>query len=959
MTTPIRRKLIEVALPLESINEEGAQRKRKAPTGYPTAIHKWWAQRPVAAARAVIFAQMVDDPSSWPDLFPTKKAQEKERQRLFSIIEELVLWENTTNDEVLQRARDEIWRSWRRACSENVDHPRAKELFHRDILPAFHDPFAGGGTLPLEAQRLGLESHASDLNPVAVVINKALIELPPLFRDYEPVNPAWQSKHQGEKALIQWKGASGLAEDVRFYGDLVLSEAAKRIEGHFPRLKVTHELAQGRPDLSTFVGKELLVVAWIWARTVKSPNPAFRDVDVPLATSYLLSSKKGREVYLEPIKASRTYEFVVRTGKPSNPEATSKGTAAGKRGAFRCLMSDAPITYDYIRQEGQAGRLGSRLMAIVVETGAGRTYVSPTIDQETAALMVKSRWEPEVQLQGKARVNVSNYGLNTQADLYTHRQLLALSTFAELIENLHSRVMHDAKGAVLAPSFDPKLYADVIVLYLAFVLSRMVHHSSAICTWLPKDSAIRQTFSKQALPMTWDYVEGNPFGKSSAAWKQCLKVVTSCLDWVPATGKGAATNVDAIEMNGEVPHSLVISTDPPYYDNVSYADLSDYFYVWLRKCLKNSMPALFATMATPKEPELIASPQRHCGAQNAEHFFLEGMTRALKTLSLKAHPAYPVTIYYAFKQSETADDTGTTSTGWETFLEAICKAGFAITGTWPMRTEGDNRLLSVGANALASSIVLVCRPKDENAPTTSRRDFHTALQRELPVAVQNLQRGNVAPVDLQQAAIGPGMAVFTRFERVLDAGGKSLSVRDALAIINETLDEVLAQQEGDFDSDTRWALTWFQEYGFSEGAFGRADDLARARNTSVDGVADSGIAASGKGKVRLLRPEELPDNWDPERDKRLTVWEIVHHMIRILDKGETSAAELLAKLGSKAEIARELAYRLYSICDRTKRGQDAQRYNALVQSWPEIVAIAAKIPKVAQEVQLGFEGMNE
>lgn len=945
-----KKKLIEVALPLEAINKASA-REKSIRHGHPSTLHLWWARRPLAAARAVIFAQMVDDPSSYPDLFPTEKAQEKERQRLFRIIEDLVQWENTTNEKVLQQARDEIWASWRRACAENVDHPRAKELFNRHKLPAFHDPFAGGGSIPLEAQRLGLEAYASDLNPVAVLINKAMIEIPPKFAGKPPVNPKsrGQMGHSGS-----WRGAQGLAEDVRYYGQWMRDEAEKRIGHLYPKIKVTKEVARDRPDLKPYLDKELTVIAWLWTRTVKSPDPAFACVDVPLALTFLLSTKAGKEAYIETVIEDGRYRFTVKIGKAKNIEAAKNGTSAGKRAAFKCIMSGTPLPYDYIRSEGQAGRLGSRLMAIVAEGDRGRVYLAPTPEMEAIALTAHPTWKPETPLHGKCRVNVSNYGLDTYGDLFTPRQLVALTTFSDLVQEARERVKLDALAAGLpddgreldADGTGAKAYADAVGLYLGLSASKAADNNSSICSWMPgiKYEVVRNTFSRQAVPMTWDYAEPNPFAESSGDFfeqvKRALKIFEIALS---ARTQAASFQVDA--QTSEESRGRVVSTDPPYYDNIGYADLSDFFYVWLRRSLRTVFPNLFSTVAVPKAEELVATPYRHGSKEKAEAFFLDGMTQAMHRLAEQAHLAFPVTIYYAFKQSETDSDgeNGIASTGWDTFLEAVIRAGFAITGTWPMRTERGARSIGIGNNALASSIVLVCRPRAADSPTATRREFLTALKGELPKALLHLQRGNIAPVDLAQAAIGPGMAVYTRYAKVLDAEGKPLRVREALALINQILDEVLAEQEGDFDADTRWAVAWFEQYGFAEGEYGVAETLSKAKNTSVQGMKDTGILdkKSPGGKVRLLKPSELPTDWDPATDPRLTAWEVVHHLIRVAEAGgEGSAAKLVTKLGAKAEIARELAYRLYTICERKKRAAEALSYNGLVQSWPEITRLA-------------------
>ncbi len=945
-----RKKLIEVALPLAAINKACA-REKSIRHGHPSTLHLWWARRPLAAARAVIFAQMVDDPSAHPDLFPTPRKQEKERQRLFRIIEDLVLWENTTNEKVLQAARDEIWSSWRRACADNADHPRAAELFDRKKLPTFHDPFAGGGALPLEAQRLGLESYASDLNPVAVLINKAMIEIPPKFAGRPPVNP--DARQNKDLFKQKWHGAQGLAEDVRYYGKWMRDEAEKRIGHLYPKIAVTSAMAKDRPDLTPYVGQELTAIAWIWVRTVKSPNPAFAQVDVPLASTFVLSTRAGNEAYVEPVIENGSYRFTVKVGKPRDAEAAKSGTKLSRGANFQCLMSGTPMAADYIKTQGKGGRMGARLMAIVAEGDRGRIYLAPTPEHELAALKAKPEWKPDIEFfQQALGFRVGNYGMTKWSDLFTERQLVALTTLSDLICRARERIRRDAVAACRPDNPEPTRnggtsateHADAVCVYLAFTLGKQADLGNSLCGWEPIAQCPRHLFGRQAIPMIWDYAEGNPLGVSSGAWIVFLdgivRAFSKAFEFVASSATGMVQQADAGSQ--AVSQDKVVSTDPPYYDNIGYADLSDFFYVWLRRSLQPLFPDLFATLAVPKAEELVATPARHGGNEQAETFFLDGMTKAMHRLAEQAHPAFPVTIYYAFKQSETNATDGTASTGWETFLDAVIHAGFATSGTWPMRTENDSRMRGQTSNALASSIVLVCRKRDAFAPTITRREFVTALKAELPRAVADLQAGNIAPVDLAQAAIGPGMAVFTRYAKVLDAEGKPLTVREALALINQTLDEALAEQEGDFDADTRWALAWFEQTGFAEGEFGVADVLARAKNTSVQGLVDAGILTSGRSRVRLLKPDELPTSWDPGTDPRLTTWEVVHHLIRVLAAGESSAAELVRKLGTKADVARELAYRLYTICERKKRAAEALAYNGLVQSWPEIVRLATE-----------------
>jgi putative DNA methylase len=1002
------KKLVEVALPLASINTACA-REKSIRHGHPSTLHLWWARRPLAAARAIIFAQMVDDPSAYVEVLRAdaklrRKAEaalkarlklwqealtlaekakesglpvaepgaapslddmlaEDERQRLFRIIEDLVLWENSTNETVLQAARDEIWQSWRRACAENSDHPRAKELFDRKKLPAFHDPFAGGGALPLEAQRLGLESYASDLNPVAVLINKAMIEIPPKFAGNPPVN----TEARKEKSLIarEWKGAQGLAEDVRNYGQWMRDEADRRIGHLYPKVKVTSEMVKERPDLKKYAGEKVTVIAWIWARTVKSPNPAFSTVDVPLASTFMLSTKAGKEAHVEPVIDGGGYRFTVKVGKPKNWEAAKSGTKLA-RANFTCLMSGTPISGDYIKSEGKAGRMGARLMAIVAEGERGRVYFAPSPEHEVAAREAIPTWRPEGEIATRMTGgNCTPYGLTSWGDLFTPRQLVALTTFSDLVEQARERVRCDGLAAGLRDDGKPlrdggtgaNAYADAVAVYLGFLVDQQSNQSSTICGWNNINQQMIVTFSRQAIPMVWDYAECNVLSQSTGSlWNLLERQVKGISSLCHGDKAGHAQQGDARTQTTSL--DKVVSTDPPYYDNIGYADLSDFFYVWLRRSLRSVFPDLFATLAVPKAEELVATPYRHGSKEKAEVFFLDGMTQAMHRLTELAHPAFPVTIYYAFKQSESDGADGATNTGWDTFLGAVIEAGFAISGTWPMKTESANKLKAT-VGALASSIVLVCRKRRADAPTATRREFVTALKAELPVALAHLQRGNIAPVDLAQAAIGPGMAVFTRFSKVLDAEGKMLTVREALSLINQTLDEALAEQEGDFDADSRWALTWFEQAGFDEGEYGVAEQLSKSKNTSVAGMDKAGILESKRGRVRLLRPEELPDEWDPATDQRLTEWEVVHHLIRVLaNGGEAAAAELVAKIGAKAEVARELAYRLYTLCERNKRPSEALAYNGLVQSWPEIARLATEGGK-PRAVQGAFFGENE
>lgn len=944
----LKKKLIEVALPLEAINEASSKEK-SIRQGHPSTLHLWWARRPLAAARAIIFSQMVDDPSSYPDLFPTEKSQEKERKRLFKIIEEFVKWENTNNEVVLEKARAEIWESWRRTCTENAENPKAKELFNRNKLPVFHDPFSGGGALPLEAQRLGMESYASDLNPVAVMINKAMIEIPFRFGDKLPVNPEMRKN----SVLLNsgWKGAHGIAEDVLYYGNWMISESKKRIGNYYPEIEITKSITKDRLDLKQYEGKRLKVIAWLWARTIKSPNPAFSDVDVPLISTYILSKKKGKEAFLKPVVSGKKYKFDIVVDGNANSRDVEIGTkASGSGSSFLCLMSREPIPFEYIRNEAKAGKMGIRLMAIVAEGKHGRVYLPPIESHEEIALSAAPENIPDSELPKKALgFRIQEYGMSKWKDLFSRRQLLGLSTLSDLVQEVKEQVRTDAVNSGMkddregldANGNGAMAYAETIAIYLALGVDKAADYNSTICCWISGGETLRSTFGRQAIPMVWDFCEANILGDSTGSYYSILEQINRVVRTLGSKTKSYAYQQDAQTDQFD---NAVVSTDPPYFDNIGYADLSDFFYVWLRRSIKTIYPKIFATISVPKVEELIATRFRHKSQDAAETFFLNGMTHAMHRIAMQSHPSFPTTIYYAFKQAESENQLGTASTGWETFLGAVINAGFTITGTWPVRTERESRSVGIGTNALASSIVLVCRPISADAPNCTRREFITVLKKELPIAIAHLQHSNTAPVDLAQAAIGPGMAVFTRYSKVIDAQGKPLSVRDSLRLINQTLDEVLAEQEGDFDADSRWALAWFEQQGFKEGEYGLAEMLSKAKNTSVNGLVEAGILESSRGKVRLLTPKELPIGWDPLKDKRLTEWEALHHLIRVLeDGGESAAAEIVKKLGSKSEIVKELAYRLYSICEHKRRSVEALSYNALIQSWQEIVRLSGEI----------------
>ncbi len=957
------KKLIEVALPLDDINVACDKEANPFVAKHPRSLHIWWARRRLVATRAILFAQLVNDPGYQRDLGfgVNKKEAEIKREELFQIIRDLVKWDNTNNVEVLNRAREAIRVSWSETCRLNRNHPKADELFNPDKLPALHDPFAGGGAIPLEAQRLGLKSFATDLNPVAVLINKAMIEIPPRFSGLPPVGPIPPDEKQ-KNLSEDWSGTKGLSEDIRRYGQWIHDEAIKRIGDFYPKVTITPEIVADRPDLRAYQGEELTVIAWIWARTVKSPNPAFSHVDVPLVRSFVLSSKKGKEAWIEPVVEGDSYRFEVRIG----PASTSANDGLVNRSGGKCLISNSSIPFKYIRKEAKEGRMGQKLMAIVAEGSKGRVYLSPVHSHVDAAEKVTPQWKPDVEIcHWPGRTNVVEYGLTSFGDLFTPRQLTALNTFSDLVKEVREKATADARAAGL-DSDDRGLsqggsgaiaYGDAVAIYLGIATSRWTDMSNSICTWNNANQNIRAMFARQAIPMTWDFAELSPFSKVGP-WISTVESIHGLFDNLPSAPLGNANQADAQSQSES--KDKVISTDPPYYDNIGYADLSDFFYVWMRRSLRSIYPDLFATMAVPKTEELVATPYRHGGKEKAETFFMHGMTQAIRNLVEQAHPAFPVTIYYAFKQSETKEGS-TTSAGWVAFLEAVVQSGFSIDGTWPIRTERKDRAVGQNSNALASSIVLVCRKREVSADSISRRDFQRQLREEMPEALETMIGGEsgqtpIAPVDLAQAAIGPGMSIFSKYEAVLNQDGSRMSVHDALILINRAITEYLSPESGSFDADTQFCSSWFDQYGWSTGPFGEADTLSRAKGTSVDGVREAGVVESGGGKVRLLKWSEYEADWDPTKDNRTPIWEACHQMIRRLNnQGESAAGELLAKMPEKGEPIRQLAYHLYTLCERKKWAEEARAYNELIGSWHAIVAASHEVGHRGTQTELGLD----
>ncbi len=917
------KKLIEVALPLEAINAEAA-REKSIRHGHPSTLHLWWARRPLAAARAVIWSSLVDDPSAHPELYPTEEAQNAERQRLFGILEKLVKWENSNDPEVLAAAKAEILRS-------TNNNP-----------PALLDPFAGGGAIPLEAQRLGLEAHAHDLNPVAVMINKAMIEIPPRFAGQAPVNSDSRTRLDGATG---WQGAQGLAADVQYYGEWMKREAFRRIGHLYPKVKVPHALGGG----------EATVIAWIWARTVKCPNPAC-GCEMPLASTFVLSKKKGKEAWVKPITEGNNVHFEVQYGKcPKEYESFKVGRSA----VFKCPCCGEITTDAYVKQHGKAHEMGSQLMAVVGEGKHGRIYLSPDVEQTIAADVPAPESYPSGAMPENPRwFSPPAFGMTDYSDLFTHRQLTALTTFSSLVAEAQAKAEADAVAAgvtndhiaLSAGGFGARAYGEAVGVYLAFVIDKMTDYNSSVCSWHNSKEPIRNTFGRQAIPMAWDYAEVNPFSNSTGSYSSMVSWIYDCLQELPSQGNSEVSQFDAQSDCGL--RNIMVSSDPPYYDNIGYADLSDFFYVWMRQSLKETYPKLFRTMLVPKAEELVATPYRFEGStEKARDFFEDGMLHTCQQIYQYAREDVPVTIYYAYKQSDTDErdtEKQTASTGWETMLSAIIKAGFAITGTWPMRTEMANRSIASGTNALASSIVLVCRKRPADAPQATRRSLIAELKRELRPALKKLQESNIAPVDLAQSAIGPGMGVYSRYARVLEADGTPMTVRSALQIINQELDVYFNEQDGELDANSRFCVDLYTQNAFNNLKFGDADTLARAKNTSVAALTAKGVLSAEKGIVRLLTREELPEKVDPREE---SIWLLCQQLTRAMETGGVEAcAQIVAPmLGSNAERAKDLAYRLYTLAERKGWTQEGYAYNALVVAWREIQSRAAELQQATPE----------
>ncbi|MBN1931789.1 MAG: DUF1156 domain-containing protein [Desulfobacterales bacterium] len=937
------KKLIEVALPLDDINY-AASKEKLIRHNHPSTLHLWWSRKPLAAARAILFAQLVNDPGGKRGYGKykgqTKEDAQRERERLFQIIRELVKWENTDNEKLLARARDEIKKSW--------DNNYEITGTIKEQMPPFLDPFAGGGSIPFEARKLGLDAYAADLNPVAVMINKAMIEIPPKFIGRKPIGPLPPGEGKQSSILEQdWPGTRGLAEDVRRYGYWIREEAFKKIGHLYPKIELPQEYGGGKAT----------VIAWLWSRTVKCPNPAC-NCQMPLLSKLDLSTKKGNCYNLIPIIYGNKIKFSIAS------EEGKKHPGTINRNGASCLCCNTSIPFSHIRSEGKKKNLQKQLIAVVADGLKKKIYLPATDSMEKLACSATPKNVPITSMPEKALgFRVQEYGYLKHCDLFSDRQLVTLTTFSDLVIKVREKIISNVKvkgrqfvdEKIGINGSDLAAYADAVTVYLSFVIDRLADYYSTFNSWQPGNQQLSHTFARQALPMSWDFAEANPFSGKGGSFDNLFEwTIQSIPNLSLSKTKGYSILADVRSLNKS--NKFIISTDPPYYDNIGYSDLSDFFYIWMRRTIKEAFPNVFSTLLVPKHQELVATPERHGGKKEAENFFLEGMSKALISIREAQHPIYPLTIYYAFKQTENNKD-GTSSMGWESMLEAIIKANFLITGTWPIHTEMKNRIRSIGSNTLSSSVVLVCRKRHSNSETISRKQFLRELDESLPESLEDMIGGKegaspIAPVDLAQAAIGPGMAVFSKYTAVLEADGSPMTVHTALTLINKAIDEYFTHAESDMGADTRFCVDWFQQYGFKEGPFGEADVLARAKGTTVDGVQNAGVIQSGKGKVRLLKISEYPPDWDPTKDLRTPVWEACHYMARALKESETTAGTLLAKMPEKAEPIRQLAYRLYTVCERKGWAEDARSYNELIASWHAIVEASHAVGHVRKQMEL-------
>ena len=976
---PSPRKLIEVVLPLEVVNAAGRAEKAVPKKGHPATMHLWWSRKPLGVARAVLFASLVDDPAARPDLFPTGRAQDAERQRLLALIEGLCRWDRSGDADLLAEAQ------------------RCIEASAGGELPGIIDPFSGGGAIGTEAIRLGLDTLAVDLNPVAALVSAATVSIAQRFAGRAAVHP--------EAGATGGLPLAGISADIGFYGAAVEAECRQCLAGVFE--------APASPLSS---GGRTEAISYLWARTITCSNPGCCRT-TPLLSTWWLSRKPTNRWHARPVIDGDRFDFAVAPGSPPADLADLK---VGRGANYRCLHCGTVNDADAVRHCGRESGFGLRMVAVQAfadpaRRRGGRIWLAPDAAVERpgpAASSVPagsetasgagfaSRSDVEFPSASGTRYpagveaalrrelptgsgNITTFGFVTFGDLLTPRQRLTMATFSEAITGMTPMVHRDACAAGMADDevgierggSGARAYAEAIVTYLALTLSRMANRTTTMTIHNRANGSVEQSFVQPAYAFYGDFPEANPFSGSTGSWAGALGYVAGAVEALPAPngardGASHAPRPNRISSarapdgshsprvgRGDVRcgsmltaldgASGVVSTDPPYYDMFDYASLSNLFLVWLRATLGDIWPDALGPLLAPTDQQIVSNPTRFHGDRAAAHRHFETLLRqAFEHIKQVHDHRYPLTIYYGYQQVERSKrgDAGAPGTAWEALLESLIGAGLRITATWPLRTERPEGVKK-GTKALASSVLLVCRPTAGDGSVQSVAtvgELRRALRSELPGAVRLLQQGNIAPLDLVQAAIGPGMGVYTRYQRVLAADGSHLGVREALAMINEVLDETLTGTGADLDADTRWALTWFDEHGFTEGPFGQAEQLSKARNTLTAGLVDAGIVATAGDRVRLLSRDELDADWDPGADRRPTVWEAMQHLLRcLLDDGEPAAAALLSRLDADtADAARDVAYRLFRVCTRRNRTAEAAACNGLVTSWPELTRLA-------------------
>lgn len=852
--------LIEVALPLERVSRAAVREHQRA--GSP--LHLWWSRKPAAACRAVLLASLLPDPGDAAG-----------RARLLDLVAAVA--EAGPGAPALAEAR---------ALLRAGDPP-----------PVVLDPFCGTGAIPAEAQRLGLAAVAADLNPVAVLAARALLQVPDRFAGRPACHPGAAAAGGGR--------LEGLVADVRAYAADVGAAAHAAIGEAYP------PDAAGRP-----------VVAWIWARTAPCPNPAC-GLPMPLLHAFTLAAPPARPAWLLPGAGDGPWR-VGGPGDPSPPPGTVTRTAA------RCLHCGTLHPLRAIRERARDGGLGQRLVCLVVRTGRGKAYAEADAVQAQRAAQVRAPGGPDTDLPEAALgFGTANYGLRRHRDLWTPRQLLALGTFSEQVRAIRARASADARRAgwpdgepLRAGGRGALAYGEAVSLYLALALDRAAARWCTFARWHRTRENVEHPFATPGLPMPWDFAEANPFAETAGGWGAAVEAVARALAAAPAA-EADVPPAECVQADAASPApgrgGMLVCTDPPYFDKVPFADTADLFYVWLRPTIGDVYPDLFRTVLTPKAEELVADPHRFGGAEAARARFRERMTASFTTLRAAAGP-HPLCVFYAFQERSGAAGT---AVGWEVVLESMVAAGLQVTGTWPLRTEHAQRLRTKASNTLASTIVLVCRPRPADAHRIPRREFAALLRRELPGALAALAEGGVSPADLAQAAIGPGMAVFTRFSAVLDGEG-TLGVGEALRLIADSVEAHLDKATADLDPLTRLCLAWADLHGFAPGPFGEAEVLARAKDARLEDAAAEGIAAVQGGQVRLLPAGDLA----APRRAPASAWAALHR--RMAGDGAPGPA---AAPWAAAPL-RALAHGLYAIFDRRGEGARAAAYDAAAEALP-------------------------